>query len=338
MALKSFRSRSYLDRNLVYLSNVDRDRSRSRSAFDFSIELEEEIQDVVSIELIGYNFNTSMIPTFIGKYDYITAENVATNARSPLAAFKTFKIRVYAPNDIDFVDLPVDMESINLPSYDYSFANAPLQFLFFSLRVGDQVDRTLAQFGNAFVNSANTTFTVDINEQLTVDFIFYRTAFPNEPMRSQMIFDNSGFDIQDQAAGALGYENGTVVESTLSTLYPAVGSGINQVLTAPFGVNEQFMRYVNVYVEEAAEFSPLSRLYLTRYPGGQQYNIARKDVKPRILSNTLRRLNRLNIRMTIGDDYRIPETMPDDVQLSFEILSVKPISKLPEWVRQAFLI
>lgn len=327
MPLEVLPTRSYLDRKVLRVSSRDRNEAKSRSATDFVVDLDQEIQNVVSIELVGWNWSSHALSTFIGRYDSVLGINGPGVERSIIPGRSRFLIRVFDVGGVNFVDLPVDMENANNTTYDYSFANWVVRVAQLDDAIAASVQAALAQFGNAFVNDANTNFTVAYTGDNRLAFNFF-TDPGATPLRSQIRFTSDAPGSDDSAASVLGFDDGEIYTST----------GVSETLTAPYEINEQVDRYLNVYVGEAAEFSPLAKVFVQRISNGKSYFRAKPAFRPRILTDPVRKMSQIQIRLTAGDDERIPSTVDPDFDFTFHVLYLRPVSSAVSWAKEGFLM
>lgn len=318
MPLKRFSvyQEPYLRREYVRVGADERETADSRTPFDYIVKLPRPIEDVVSVELVGYDFSSALAPTFLGNLQ----------SRRPLRedeGMHIFNLRVFHSNGVDFVDLVVDMQQPTAPDYDYS--DVLVTYIGGSSRAVDTaITQALATQGNAAVNSTNTTVTVTALDTGQITIAFTRTG----PVAVDSIIS---FPAAGSAGPALGFLDDTVSYSS-----------VNQVITSPQAVNEQPTRFVDVHLREVPELQPLARVYLDRpYAITAQYDNARMPRLPRVLTDSLRRLETLTVRLTTGDEEReIPLTAPIFNSLVFEVLSVRPTGacEIPAWLKQAFVL
>lgn len=335
MPLQTFPTDVYLDTKVIQVRSKDRVPDQSRSKFDFTYKLDEEIENVVAIEVIGWSIPDNIVPTFIGRYDSILGNNASGSVRSGVPGRRTFTIRVYATNNIDFLDLPCDMEASNLATYDYSFCNIPVTNL--QGAIADIIDAALTEYGDVNVNSTNTAFSVQLdNFRLAIMFWETTSGFDNA-VRSQMILTDAAYEASDAAGPVLGFDNGTVTESVLTMAYPGVASGTNQAIIAPYKYNIQYDRFVNVHLKEVTEFDPLTQIYLKRTEFQRAFIQSRLDPLTRLIPTSLRRLKQLGIRLTIGDDFLPPNTASSEYELVFEVTYARPVTNPPSWIRHWFV-
>ena len=335
MPLQTFPTDVYLDRKIVQVRSKDRVADQSRTKFDFTYKLDEEIENVVAIEVIGWSIPDNLAPTFLGRYDTILGNNASGAVRSNFPGRRTFTLRVYATNNIDYVDLPCDMEAANLATFDYSYCNIPVSSL--QATLGDIIDATLTEYGDSNVNSTNTDFSVQVVNYRVAIMFWETTSGLQNPVRSQLILTDAGYEASDAAGPVLGFDNGTVTESVLTTAYSGVASGTNQAIIAPYKYNLQYDRYVNIHLKEVSEFDPLTQIYLRRTEYDRPFIQSRVDPLTRLIPNSLRRLKQLSIRLTIGDDHLPPNAASPDYELVFEVTYARPVTNPPSWIRHWFI-
>lgn len=335
MALKRFGNEKdpYLRRSYIRVSAEDLEPTSSKTPFDYQVKLEETIEDVVSIELAGYDFSTRLAPTFTGN-------NPVYRPFLDDEGIRTFNIRVYHSNGTDFVDLEVDMQSTT-PGLDYSDLttdNTIWRSAGGDGAVANVIKQALVDQGNAFVNSTNTTAYIRIGDTNQMDIMFVRTG--PTPVNSVISFPPGS-----NAAAVLGFPDDTLsYNSASNTDYSSIGTGTNQVIHAPLAINEQVTRFIDVHLREVPELQPLARVFTVR-PSEftAQYEIGRMPRPQRILTNSLRKLETLTIRLTTGDEQRVLSLKsPLFNSFVFEVVSLGVVARggLPTWIKnkQAFTL
>lgn len=343
MPLKFVNTPHYIRRTRVFVDSAQRNTLRSRGPFDYTFDVDEEIQNVVAIELVGWNFNSLYASTFLGRYNTTAPTSAGDIVRSVTPALHTFDILIEDENSVESIILQADMEQI-VPTL------IPISQALYALN--DRTDvRSITGlyfqfvFVFLFLNSGLTITPIDttmrIEESSTgqLEMMFFRTAGPFEPMPSFFMF-KSGPTADDNAGKSLGFIETTDTTLPALTTTTGIGSGTNYVATSEFLINQQPLRYVDVTVKEVEEdFTPLARVYLNRITDVNEYiRPSNEGMNTRLLTNPVRRLDRLSINVTIGDNYRLSENIPQSHQLTFDVLSIAQIPSVPTWLSQRLLL
>lgn len=336
MPLKSTSTPAYLKRTRVLVDSNDANASRTKGLFNYTFDVDTEFQNVVSIELVDWNFDNAWGPTFVGRYNTLYPDETLTDlARSTVPGACTFDIRIEneATPPTSALEFTVNMEFV---SGGVSLCNA-----IYSTKanvvaaINTAVTTAFTALGTTFanINSTNTTLSLTLEDSGRMMWTAFRTANPFEPMRVNLLF-KSGPTAADQASRAIGFDFGVdaiAPSSTVST--PGIGSGTNFATIGTSQVNPQPFRYVDIEVQQVPEYSPLARVYLAREDEIYSFETARQTGRnARLLSDPIRRLDRLGIKLSMGGDYRITEGNLASHQLTFEILSLAQESDIPEWV------
>lgn len=309
----------YLKRTRVYVDTDDRDQARSKSQFDFVIELNALFENVVSLELVDYNIKRDLQQTFM-----------SANGRFG----GNTKIDVFMDDTATFSN-PYSF-TVTIPPRDYATVTelaSDLQTL---------LNNTMDAGGNAFHNTGSsvswtvtavpTVINPDGNDR--IDSLRFDVE---QGAGSNTIFAQFKFFTGDNSADSAGYTLG-FPEGSDSNPYIVRDLGGGAIITfAVPTVSEQVKltnrRYVDIYSDQFPELKPISRISLEDDIDTVQ-NFDAND-KPRLLTNPVKRLQDLRIRMVLPPDDRPPlENSIGGFDLVFDILQVRGDINIPQWVKQ----
>lgn len=315
----------YLRRVRLETDSLDRVAGRSRSVTQYSVDVPEHLQEVVGIELVNYNMPASMTPpTFVG---------FANGARSRASC--TFD--VHLAEGVDVLDFTVDMDAVPDGAGGFvSYADyALLDTATYLAAIDDGIQATFTALGAVpGINSTNTTIEVGLTvslDRLVVQA--FRTAGPFEPVQMTMLFA-TGPTRGDQASYSMGFP--ADVDTPVPALSAsAFGSGTNYVLTAQNLINLLPFRTINVHVPQTeSDHTPTGVIYM-RTPGRTWPATFPRDV--RLLSESVRRLEKLDIRLTFGDQ-EFPFVPGFDHSLSFVVTVLAQETDVPAWAKDETLV
>lgn len=350
MPLKVVPTDGYIKRQFITVNSKDRDPQLSKDALDYTVLLGTEIQNVISMELAGWNFDPFFSSTFPGRYNTQLSVYDPSDTKSPIPGAKTFTLRIYDELGVSFVDLPVDLENSQGSTYTLSSANQVIYLSQgsdwfnttpeFTQVVKNAIVGALTAFGTAGIDETNTTIEVYFSETLSgvrdneiMYIVAYRSGGANDPMRTVINFTPQTQEPFDHAALALGFEEGSTVDSQLIST-PGVGSGTNYVLRSAYEVNNLVYRYVDLFVKQTEDsFSPFERIFFKRGAALTPYLNGDKVIRTRLLTDPVRKLDRLSIRLELPNNIRIADSALKDHQLVFEVLSLAQEISVPDWVK-----
>lgn len=336
MPLKILPTDGYIKRHLVLVDSKNRVPERSKGPYDYSVDVPEEIQNVVGLEIVGWNFNSLISPTFVGRYDTFFANKDPSQTPSVIPGIKTFELEIFNETSTASVVLPVDLENLISVS-PLSFTNMRSKI---AHAVQESLDGALGQYGNAAVNNTNTTIfatITSVNSAPRLGIVAYRSAAPNDPLPATIRFTDTIEDAEDRAMLPLGFRRGDVQVAEYKT-NPVIVLGPAYEILSPFEVNEMPLRYIDVFVRQTeGTYSPQDRINLVGDTDAATYAIGDKKPLMRILTDPIRRLERLDIRLQFPQGVRIPESLNINHQLSFEVLSLEQSTSVPSYVKQKFV-
>lgn len=330
-----------IERTRVLVRSEDRE---SGSEHDYVFRLPRLFQNVIGIEVAGWNFDALSLPTFVANFDGIHPEP-GTDVTSQAASRNTASmVDVLIEDEFDpptaTAAFTVDVSNVSGFSYCGLSFTSPDE-LEVVLQAAFEAGFGALGLSNPNVNASNTSIEVGVDELERLTFTAFRTASPYEPMKIYLLF-GTGANRDNQMSRALGFEpyEDTTLPATL-TFTPSVGSQNNYLLTAPYRANTRPFRYLELNIHES-EFAPHERIYLDpRIPVYGQDNGIVELVKAqktnraslRLFTNTLRRLERVGITLTLPQGLRVPLSARKDHVLELDIFSLSEQTDLPQWAR-----
>jgi hypothetical protein len=296
------------------------------------------------MELVGWNVNSFFASTFIGRYNTNFPTQLGDTQRSGIPGAHTYDILVQDENNIDSIIIPADLELLVPGVVPISSCWVPFATrLEVSVLVGLHIlfaFTYLFAFTATTISATDTTLVVTVDSDGKLQIYFYRTAGPNEPMPCFLLF-KTGPSADDNAGRAAGFVDNedTVLPELTETV--GFGSGFNYVVTGDFLVNVMPFRYMDVNVREVEQdFTPLARIYLNRTVADDPVYVrpCNEGMNTRLLSNPIRRLDRLSIHLTLEDKYRMTPENNESHQLTFDVISLAQVPAVPKWISQRLLL
>lgn len=297
--------RPYIKTTKLFVNSGER---TSGSLYSYVYTLKQEIQNVVAIELTGYNIPSEVTPTFIASTTNFTGNNKIN-----------MKVTTTGEYSEHFV--------ISWPEKKYTYENTLIPYLSYI--------SILQQLLNDAVKDSAVLGTSGTKP------VTFRVASDTDEKTVIYIIDGNGTDILGVtlkfATGANAnesayYEMGFTQADTSST-----GSVGSLVITSPNPTNLSPYRFVDVSIDQS-EFQPLQRVYLM---DNTYYGTTRNELnvsRTRLLrNNQLKKLNRLNITLRLKNNI-VPPTNARAHDLIFTVFSISPEQTLPKWLNQNFAL
>lgn len=290
---------NYVKVTRLYVSSADR-IATSASRYDYHVVLPEQLQYVVGFEVTGYSFPTSIAPTFVPR-----------SGASPGTDRLDFSLTAGATTTVFSAAWPHNQYTYQNNAVPYLSYVDVLQQLLNDAIKGD------ATFGVGAPNAAQFASSPDasLHTNLSVSgagVTGFRLLFASGPNAADSAYLPMGFNKADTALA-------------LSVQSP----GLTQL--QPF-------RFIDISLEEAAEFRPLKRIYITDQ---QSYGSVRNDLditRTRLLSSRpIRTLQRLHVYITLENGAVPPDTGVDH-DFTLTTFSVSNEISLPKWLNQTFVL
>lgn len=337
MPLKEVSTPHYIKRTLITVDSRLRNPERSRSRSDYTFDGFEAIQNVIGIELVGWCIDSLYAPTYIGRYNSLVPQRWPGDEESSIVpGLHTADIMIQDPNNLNRTMVyTADAENI------FGAPGGSVSYCWFLFIFSDSVVASIALAAIfTFViandpnfNVGNTQFQMN-QDDLSVFTMWWYDSGTLDPFYSFMLF-GSGPTYADQGSRALGFE--PFVDTTIPPLFdttPIAPNNLQYVVFGDYKANVQPCRYLDVHVAEFFEdFDPLARVFIDRFATPTYHRPCNEGSGMRLLSNPIRRLDRLSIHLTV-EKYRVGRFLTPDHQLTFEVLSLAQEPKIPNWVDQ----
>ncbi len=304
---------AYVRRTRVYVDS-DQRLTGSLSEFDFVVPLEQPLENVVGIEMVGYNIKTDLQQTFIaqiGNYNGNNILDVSVNDYPTMSNPLTYSVTIPPRNYTTVESLADDLETL---------LNAAV------LATGNVY--WIARTWSLFVQTLEGSETITIIFEMTGAFIEDIATFTFR----------TGPNHQNSGGGQLGFltDEDTLGVITDASMVYVAGLPI-QVQTPQL----QPFRYLNVNIANAPELQPANRIILSdgTFHSSKTTVI---DSRPRLLTQPIKRLDTLHVVCTMGPVFHGDslETRPPlsrsrgGIDLIFDVLVVAQEQGIPSWVKQ----
>lgn len=288
---------SYVRVDKIFINSNDR---TSGTVTDYTIDLKTQLQNVIAIEVTGYNMPLSMAPTFTGRTSAVNPGN----------------------NKVDFCvsnGVIVTNFSFTWPAKQYTYFNVTVPYLSYVDTLQQLMNIAVASdpvFGVSGPNSATFIVYIDPEERTIVKV--YGTGV----VGFGFLFA-SGINNADSAYLPMGF-----VKLDTLILPVVTSSGFTQL--RPY-------RFVDVNVDAAAEFKPLKRIYMTDL---LTFGTTRNDAdltRTRLLDQPVRTLQRLKISLSLENNIK-PVDLGLAHDLTLTVFSLNNEQTLPKWLKQTFVL
>lgn len=322
MPLEDLSTGYYLNRKRIFI-DTDFRESNSESIYNGTYSLGDFIEKVQSIELVGFNIPKAILPTFIEEKTHPDGTKQQGNNIV----------------DIRLRDVPFTRElvfSVELPVGRFTTAQQLADIIptFYEAAMDAQ--------GDAFFNTANNVgFTAVVDQtQFAGELILVRSnQLGNNLAISMEYLFETGVNRENSAWKVLGFQEGqdtggtnVNIGFTLNDPYPD-----RQTLLTPF-------TYVDVFVREFPELSPVARIFLTDEYDALEEDLTLKEetftshnklLAPRLLSSQpLRHLDELQVNLRFQDNMRPLDEFEQGMDLIFDLIILSPEQEIPCWVNQ----
>jgi len=98
-------------------------------------------------------------------------------------------------------------------------------------------------------------------------------------------------------------------------------------------------RYIDIELGQIPQFKPFARIYISGDSTRNEFKRPQDTPEHiRLLTDPLRRLDKLNIKLKLQDDKAPNHEIITGHDLSFEVLSLEPTNVLPDWVDQRLFL
>jgi hypothetical protein len=228
-----------------------------------------------------------------------------------------------ATETLNFV---LDMELVTpaLPALPVSYAGKKMTIDAIVLAMQQAIPLALDAAGHGVLNTTNYTVNIGVDTDNRFFFNMHRVGFPATQASVKMLF-KSGDNKADSMHRVLGFpKEDTSINATTSGVQSECS-----IETEPY-------RRVDIEIGELPRFRPFARVFISGGRGDFVRPIDKPE-KVRLLTDPIRRLSKLRIKLRLQDDKAPNHEIVTAHDLAFEILSVEPVSCTPNWVTQKFL-
>lgn len=330
---------TYIKRTRVFVNSNERIVDESRSGWTFTIALPEEIDNVVAIELYQYNASRDAGPTFSGVFDFERALYGEFAAQQNAVTGKT-PTRMDFPNEAGqpFFEVLSDLDPLAgfipatfstgaYPVADYILTKS---YLFTAFQTDFSSRALVAGITPPVIsNYASENGTVYTDERMFVRFQSTVTPgnFAPLTLKYGTGIASGKVDSSQNTARQLGFNP-----------YRDTQVDANSYTVGDYLFNNRPYRYLEVFVDEIDELQPVARIPLVNRQDDDYVTSEDPPRLPRILIRTVERLWKMHVRLRLEGD-RIPPTVADTgTDLVFDVYSIAPIQKLPDWINQTFTL
>lgn len=290
---------NYVKVHKLFISSSDRTQN-SVGPYIYEVDLNEEIQNVIAIEVTGYNFPSNIAPTFV-------------EAGAGFSGTNKLDFEIQGPTNTVF--------TATWPSKQYTYENVTVPYLSYVQVLAQIMNEAIASdalYGTGGPNEARFIVTADPEEVTSVRVVGagvtgFRFLFASGPNSLDSCFNAMGYNQADTAVA-------------MSQRSPG------RTLLRPF-------RFFDVNIEQVPELSPLKRIYATNnlYYGSVRNDPC--ITRTRLLSSKpLRRVQRLGIRITLEGGVVPPVFEGRDHELTLTVFALSNEVTVPGWVRQLFVL
>lgn len=287
---------SYVRTDKLFINSNDRS---SGTVTDYTIDLKTQLQNVIAIEITGYNLPLALAPTFTSRTSLINPGND--------------KVDFCISNGVITSNF-----TFTWPSKQYTYSNVTVPYLSYVDTLQQLLNLSIASdptFGALGPNSATFVAAIDPDERTVVTV--YGTGVTGFGFRFA-----SGPNAADSAYNSMGFTKvDTLVARTVTS------SGFTRL--RPF-------RFVDINIDAAKEFKPLKRIYMTDL---LTFGTTRNDAdltRTRLLNQPVRSLQRLQISLSLENNIKpVDQGLAHDLTLT--IFSLNNEQVLPKWLKQSFV-
>lgn len=304
---------AYIRRRRIYVDS-DQRIPGSASEFDFTVPLDNLFENVVGIEMVGYNIKTDLQQTYIARDGFLNGNNL---------------IDVYV-NDHATLSNPLSY-TVTIPPRNYTTVSA----LAVDLQVA--LNNAVAATGNAHWIARPWSVFANINT-VRFEVLEYVLGVDHPLEENTGVFKfGTGINRLDSGGGQIGYFTD---EDTLGALTDAAlvfKTGMPIAVQTP---ELQPFRFMDVSITNAPELQPVGRIMLVDDPTDSKTALINK--RPRLLTQPIKRLESLHVVCTMGPSFHGGpfETRPPlsrsrgGIDLIFDVLVVTQEQDIPGWVQQ----
>lgn len=326
MPLFSIDTPKYLNRKRVFIDTDFRNLEQSTSEYDCVFNLDTQYEKVQSIELVAFQVPKFIVPTFAQQK---THENGTQGAGNNML-------------DIRLRDVPFTRELVFSVEFPESYFTTTQEL---ANMIPGIIEAAMDAEGDAFFNTGagvNITTSIETLYQGQMLRILSDIGGDQTLISMEFLF-GSGANKDTSAWKVLGFMEGVDVGGqSITTTFGATNDPFptRVPLLKPF-------RYLDIFIDEFDELSPIARVYLTdKYTSVDQlfaptnnptdHESHNKLLAPRLLSSQpLRYIQTFNMRIRFEDNIRpFEEFQRFGMDFIFDMIILSPEQSIPIWVEQ----
>ena len=307
---------AYIRRIRVYVDS-DQRLEGSKSEFDFVFPLTNLIENVVGVEMVGYNIKTDLQQTFIAQTSDQNGNNildVSVNDILTLSHPLTYAVTIPPRNYTTVSDLASNLQTI------LRDAVTALGDPYWSLNL-----------------TSRKWVVLPTNQTGNITALYFVMGFGIHEIMNNAVFEYGTGENRLNSGGAqLGF---FADEDTTVTV---IQYGRTLIRPIPVQVPQlKPFRFLDVSIADAPELETVGRIMLVDDP---IFDSKTRDIdsRPRILTQPIKRMETIHVVCTMGPTFHEnqAETRPPlsrsrgGIDLIFDILVVAQEQDIPSWVRQ----
>ena len=289
---------SYVKVTKIQIDSRDR-TTDSNGATDYVIDINKEIQYVVGVEMTGFNFPDTLIPSFTSAHNNTAGTNIVD--------FELFANGSTVSNTF----------SVAIPERHFTYQNLQVPYSGYTTTLESLLNDAIvndSDFGDGQTYEARfvVTPTPDLTTRVSVSGIDgFRFLFLTGSNSANSAYEQMGFT---QADTAMELEH-----------------------TSPSPVDLDKYRYVDISIEEVPELKPVHRLYLVSNANDTVSNNPNYS-RTRLLTDPVHRLRVMRFKLTLAGGIPVPVSSGQEHAFTLTILSLSNETTIPKWVRQTFTL
>lgn len=313
----------YLNRKRLFIDADQRDTGLSESIWNGTYILNDFYTKIQSIELVSYNIPRFIMPTFVETSTDSNGNVIQGNnkldirlADVPETQSLTFTV-TFPPGRYESID---DLKAI-IPDLFESTMDAQGD-PFFNTGAGVSFTTPVPGFTTAAQSMEIVSEIGGNNELITMEFLF-----GSGTNSDQSVWNVFGF-LHDQDNGGYQLVNPGNALVAPFILYDPVPDSAATI--TPY-------RYVDIYIDEAPELSPVARVFMTdeKTSNGNYTTNDWIQNKPRLLKDLpIRKMNTITIRLVFENNIVPVEEFQCGYDLIFDLVLLVPEQTIPCWTKQ----
>lgn len=324
MPLLDFDRELYVKRSRHYVDNEER-TSDSKTPFDIVTDLNKQIDNIESIEVVNHNIPLSLNPSFIPKTSTTRGNNLLDIRLEDVGGGNRieFTVEINAPYVIEsFSDFSTYMSTLISDTMDAQgdpmwSTTAPLP---------DTITKVEFTYGTS--NAPNYIFTSLAIERF----------FTNQTVQGQYLF-GSGPNKGNGPERVFGFPECVDTNIYASGALPGGGPGQEYLPVSYKNAIPRPFQYVDIFVDEMEpnllSGTPLSRVFISEtdfflFSGELPW-------RPRLMTTPLRIRRDLRVKLLLEDDIApLPSYAYDGWDVTLDILSLSDEVSVPQWIQTRF--